>query len=140
MYRAAIAVVDASRARLFTFERSSEAAGIRDELVEQRDLVNPARRIPYAADDHRDARIAEVDKEFSHLVIAQLVEVVRAAHVERVILCASPRMLGELRAAGRELPPEVVAIDELARDFVKLPPAQLREHLASHGLLPVARA
>jgi hypothetical protein len=38
MYRACIAVVDASRARLFTYERSNDADG-HEELAELTDLV-----------------------------------------------------------------------------------------------------
>jgi protein required for attachment to host cells len=159
MYRACIAVVDASRARLFTYERSSEVEGLKEHLIEERDLVNPARRLrpselfsesrpgssrtgglQYAFDDHRDAHVDALDAEFSRLVIGELVNLMRAAHPQRVILCASPRMLGELREAGRELPREGAAIDELPRDLVKLTPSQLREHLESHGLLPAKPA
>ena len=155
MYRACIAVVDASRARLFTYERSTEAEGLKEQLTEERDLVNPARRqrpselfsesrpgssrtggLQYAFDDHREAHVEALDAEFSRVVIDELVAVLRAAHAQRVILCASPHMLGELRVAGRDLPKEGVVIDELARDLVKLTPAQLREHLESQGLLP----
>lgn len=155
MYRACIAVVDASRARLFTYERSSEVDGLEEHLIEQRDLVNPARRLrpvdlfsdsrpgssrtgslQYGLDDHRDKHIDALDAEFSRLIIDQLVEVLRAAHAQRVILCASPRMLGELRESGNELSREGVEIDELDRDLVKLTVPQLREHLASYGLLP----
>jgi len=155
MYRACIAVVDASRARLFTFERSSTVEGIDERLVEECDLVNPARRlrpaelfsesrpgsartggVQYAFDDHREAHIEVLDAEFSRLVIDQLVNVLRTAHAQRVILCASPHMLGELRKAGHNLPKEGVPIDELARDLVKLTPPELRKHLESYGLLP----
>lgn len=159
MYRTCIAVVDASRARLFTYERVSEADGLKEHLIEERDLVNPARRLRpaelfsdnrsgssrtgnlrYAFDDHRDKHIEALDAEFSRGVIDELVAVLRAAHAQRVILCASPHMLGKLREAGRELAKEGVAIDELARDLVKLTSSQLREHLASHGLLPATQA
>ena len=89
---------------------------------------------------HRTPGFSKKQAEFSRLVIGELVTLLRAAHARRVILCASPRMLGELREAGRKLPHEGVEIDELARDLVKLTPAQLREHLASHGLLPTEPA
>lgn len=154
MQRTCIAVVDASRARLFTYERSNEAEGVNEHLVEERDLINPARRqrpselfsdtrpgssrtggLQYGLDDHRDEHIGALDAEFSRSVVSELVALLRQAHAHRLILCASPHMLGELREAGRKLPRDI-AIDELARDLVKLTPAQLREHLESQGLLP----
>ena len=159
MYRACIAVVDASRARLFTYERSAEVEGVKERMIEERDLVNPARRLrpsqlfsesrppsartgdlQYTIDDHRDAHIEALDAAFSRAIVGELRELVRASHPTRVILCASPNMLGELRQAGRALPREGVEIDELARDLVKLTPPQLRAHLESYGLLPPAPA
>jgi protein required for attachment to host cells len=155
MYRACIAVVDASRARLFTLERSTETGDLREELSEQRDLINPARRHrpselfsdtrpgtsrtggrQYAFDDHRDAHIDQLDTEFAREVASELAALIRSAHARRLILCASPHMLGELRGVGRELRRDMLVIDEVPRDLVKLAPAELRDQLASYGLLP----
>jgi protein required for attachment to host cells len=44
-------------------------------------------------------------------------------------------MLGELRRAHDALPDDIV-IDEVARNLVRLTPPQLRNQLASYGLLP----
>lgn len=159
MYRTCIAVVDAARARLFTYERSTSVEGLEETLVEQRDMINPGRRLrpsqlfsdsgpasgrtgglQYGFDDHREAHVEELDAEFSRAIIAEVVALLRSAHTQRLIMCASPNMLGELREAGRTLTREGVKIDELPRDFTKLTPPQLRKHLALHGLLqPVAR-
>lgn len=155
MYRACIAVVDASRARLFTYERASDTEGLSEHLIEERDLVNLARRLrpvdlfsdsrpgtgrignlQYGLDDHRDAHIEQLDAEFSRTVIGQLVDLLRANHAQRLILCASPNMLGELRNASADLRREDLAIDEVARDLVKLTPSQLRDRLTDYGLLP----
>ncbi len=153
--RTCIAVVDASRARLFAYERSAAVGGVEERMTEERDLVNPARRLrpealfsetrpgssrtghlQYTLDDHRDAHLDAMDVEFSRFVIEELTSVLREAHAQRLILCASPRMLGKLRHAGRDLAKEGVVIDELARDLVKLTPTELRDHLASRGLMP----
>jgi protein required for attachment to host cells len=155
MYRACIAVVDASRARLFTYERTSDAEGISEHLVEQRDLVNPARRLrpvelfsesrpsmnrtgslQYAIDDHRDAHIEQLDTEFSRLIVGQLLELVRSNHSSKLIVCASPNMLGEMRSVGAELRRQDLVIDELPRNLVKLTTSELRERLAKYGFLP----
>jgi protein required for attachment to host cells len=152
MYRACIAVVDASRARLFTFERTSEVQGLREELVEQRDLVNPSRRLPpseiftetrpplgrsgnlqYGTDDHRDEHVDQLDIVFSRAVVDELEDLLRSAPAQRLIICASPGMLGKLRKAGHWTD---LAVDEVPRDLVKLSPDQLHDHLVSYGLLP----
>jgi protein required for attachment to host cells len=156
MYTACIAVVDASRARLFTYERSSEVEGVSEELKEQRDLVNPARRLrpselfsdsrpgssrtgglQYGLDDHRDAHVDELDAEFARAVTGELDELLRSSGAKRLVICASPNMLGELRKASAKSTRAPLTIDEIPRDLVKLTPPQLREQLASYGFLPV---
>jgi protein required for attachment to host cells len=142
-----IAVVDATRARLFHFERTVDASGAREELVERVDLVDPARRrrpaelfsdapgsnrgarFQYGLDDHRGAHVAAIDAEFARLVAA---EIGRVRGSEALILCASPKMMGRLRAAGVETD------SELVRDLVKLTPSELRHELADRGFLPHA--
>jgi protein required for attachment to host cells len=154
MYTACIAVVDASRARLFTLERTSEPEGVTEQLTEQRDLVDPARRlrpaqlfsetrpgtdrsgtVQYTLDDHRDKHLATLDAEFARAIEDELAELMRTSHARKLVVCASPNMLGELRRARKALPDDLV-IDEIARDLVKLTPSELREQLASYGILP----
>lgn len=134
MYRACIAIVDASRARLFTFERISDSNGMRENLIEQRDLISPERR---DRDTHRDAHTEEIEKRFAHRVVDQIADVVRTPETRRLIICASPHMLGELRDA-RRTQFDKLEIEEVARDLVNLSPAALREHLAAYGVLPAA--
>lgn len=155
MYRACIVVADASRARLFQFERSQEAEGLRETLVETRDLVDPARRLrpstlfsdsrpgtnrtgnlQYALDDHRDASIDRLDATFAREIVDAVAEMVRAHPVQRIVVCASPNMLGTLRRAGEDVLPSTVTVDQLSRDLVKLTPTELRDQLASYGFLP----
>lgn len=156
MLRTCIAVVDASRARLFTFDRSVEPDGTHEELSERLDLVNPARRLrasqlftesrpprartgnlEYTIDDHRDAHVDELDADFARLINNEIDELVRSAQPQRLIVCASPRMLGSLRDTRRNRgTANALSIDEVDRDLVKLTPAKLRDQLASYGLLP----
>ena len=127
MYRACIAIVDATRARLFSFERTAGAEGPHDELSEHTDLVNPARR-------HPGGHANTLDAEFARAIVAAIERELRATSVRRLIVCASPKMLGELRGATPHA--EGLVIDELPRDLVKLTAPQIRDQLASHGLLP----
>jgi len=153
MYRVCIATVAAVRARLFTFERNLEGEATHEELREHADLVNPGRRHPgvllrdnrpgvnrtggqpYAFDDHRGGFIDNLDAEFARAVIAELQRMLDDTPVQRLIACASPRMLGDLRAVG--LPRrDGMVVDEVARDLVDLRVTDLRDRLASYGLLP----
>jgi protein required for attachment to host cells len=155
MYRVCIALVDATRARLLTFERVTEGADVRDELVERTDLVNPQRRkrtsevfsdtrpgssrtgnLQYALDDHRDHHISHIDDRFARMTMAALRELLDERPTQRAVICASPRMLGRLRAAAPGLVPAEVALDEVPRDLVKLSPGAVRAELASRELLP----
>jgi protein required for attachment to host cells len=154
LHHACIAIVDATRARLFTFEREATVTGLRDELTEVTDLVNPARRLRpselfsetrpgtnrtgrlrYAFDDHRDAHLDQLDAEFARNVIAEIGRLLQTPRTDRLVLCASPSMLGELRDAADTLRRDRLVIDELPRDLVKLTPPQIRDHLADYGLL-----
>ena len=155
MHRVCIALVDATRARLFTFERVTEGTDTRDELVERTDLVNPLRRkrpsevfsdtrpgsnrtgnLQYAFDDHRDHHISQIDDRFARMTMAALRELLDERPTQRVVICASPRMLGRLRAAAPGLVPADIALDEVPRDLVKLSPGAVRAELASRELLP----
>ena len=139
MNRTCIAIVDASRARLFTFDRTQGGSGIHEQLVEQRDLADAARRtggLPFGFGDHRDAHTDRLDTPFPRAVVAEIERLLRSSGARRLILCASPRMLGELRAAGNGLRREDLLIDELPRDLVKLTVPQIRDRLGSYSLLP----
>jgi protein required for attachment to host cells len=145
------------RARLFTFERVTEGADTRDELIERTDLVNPQRRrrpsdlfsdtrpgssrtghLQFAFDDHRDHHVSQIDDKFARMAMAAVRELIDEHPPQRVVVCASPRMLGRLRAAAPGLLPDDIALDELARDLVKLAPGDVRAELAARELLPRA--
>lgn len=158
MYRACIVVADASRARLFILDRLAGPGGVTEELVEHRDLVDPARRLPkselfsdahpgssrtgslqYTFDDHRDDHIATLDAAFARSIVDEVVQLTRSTRIDRLIFCAGPGMLGELRRARQALPANV-AIDEVGRNLVRLSPTALRDQLAEYRLLPAPPA
>lgn len=131
MFKACIAVVDAARARLFTFEREAVVEGLRERFLEVTDLVNPRRH-----DAHRAAHLVALDAAFAREVVAELGALLRATECVRVIVCASPKMLGVLREALEVLPCDRLTIAELARDLSRLSAPQIREHLVDYELLP----
>jgi protein required for attachment to host cells len=153
MQRACIIVVDAARARLFTFERTLDVDGPHEQFSEQQDLVNPARRLTphelfsdprpgssrvggrgFAFDDHRGHHIEHMDADFARAVAAQVDRIAREVGASRLIVCATPNMLGELRHAG--LGSDGLSVDELPHELVKLTAPQLRARLAEYGVLP----
>jgi protein required for attachment to host cells len=155
MYRVCIALVDATRARLFMFDRAADEAGLHDQLLEHGELVNPARQpqpVPALAaappgaghphhlhdafDEHRGYRTAKHDAEFARTALAALREMIDHNAPQRVILCAGPRMLGTLRESCSGILPDHLPVEELARDLVQMSPSDLRSELVSHGLLP----
>ena len=151
-----IAIADASRARLFQLERTDDPDGVHETLEERTDLVNPARRLrpaqlfsssPGAAragdlrfgfDDHRAEHLAKMDADFARDIAKAIAAQIDATRPKRLILCASPAMLGELRGVGDAYRLPDVSVDEMPRDLVKLTSALLRDQLASYGLLPPA--
>jgi hypothetical protein len=86
----------------------------------------------FGFDDHRDEHIARLDTEFVRSIATEIERLVAGA--DRLIICASPRMLGRLRELIKEVPG--LRVDELPRNLVKLTPSQIRDQLASYGLLP----
>jgi protein required for attachment to host cells len=157
MKRLCIAAVDATRARLYTFAELEGPTGTQEqELSECVDLVNPERRQTpgqilsdtrpgtgraptgrgFAFDDHREEHLRELDRRFA-AEIAQAVKSLAAEHACRhVILTASPRMLGPLRESLAPLIRDGITLDEVARDLVRLTPAQIHDALAERGLMP----
>jgi protein required for attachment to host cells len=159
MYRACIALVDATRARLLVLERVTDGPEIREELVERTDLINPQRRrrpselfsdsrpgssrvghLQHGFDDNRDRLTSQLDERFARSVMATLRELIDEQPTQRVIVCASPRMLGKLRASAPGILPSDMTFDEVPLDLLRLPPAEVRTVLSSRDLLPACTA
>jgi len=158
MRRLCIALVDATRARIFTFEELGAPPGERTQELEERvTLVHPARRrrpselftdsrpasdrAPngrgFAHSDHRDDAVREMDRQFACQVAGQIEMVADALGCHDVFLAASPRMLGLLREVIEPLVESGIAVRDLDRDLVRLTPAELHDFLSGIGLLPV---
>jgi protein required for attachment to host cells len=154
MYRVCIAVVDATRARLFTFQRITGDADGHGDLVEHSDLVSSARgAVPgerssnarpasthgghpsHALHDHRDHLTYQVDEKFARTALAALRELIDEHATQRVVVCAAPRMLGRLRTSAPGILPADLAVEELPRNLVELPAADIRAALCSCGIL-----
>jgi protein required for attachment to host cells len=158
MTRACIAVVDACRARLYTFQ---EDAAPGQQLKEVQDLANPGRRLRPSelfsesrpsnkapgrpgpmrergstSDDHRDDHLGVMDARFAKEVMDEIDKLVGEGGYGHLIMVASPKMLGELRRANSVLKRYGLVVDEIPRDLAKLTAAQLHDHLAARDLIP----
>jgi protein required for attachment to host cells len=156
--RACIAIVDAARARLYTYQEDAQPG---QELREIRDLANAGRRLKQAdlfsetrpslarsgkpgegyvpgstKDDHRDDHIEVMDTRFAKEVVEELTRIIRTEAYGRLILIAPPKMLGDLRKANASLKRNGIVIDEVPRDLANLDAAQLHDHLAALDLIP----
>jgi hypothetical protein len=115
MDRVCIALVDATHARFFTFDRG----------INERALNEPSRLVRERHDGH-----------FARMAMAAFRELIDEHGAQRAIVCANGPMLGKLRAAAPGILPDQLPIDALAGDFGALATAELHARLADHGLLP----
>lgn len=157
MISLSIVVADATRARLYTFEQMESAdGGHAQEMHERISLVHPARRrrpselftdsrpgadrAPngrgFAHDDHREAALRHMDRQFATDIVDELERLVRTHGHREVILSASPRMLGMMRELTGRLEHAGVTFHQIDRDLVRLTRSQLQDHLSGRGLLP----
>jgi len=130
MYQAWIAVVDASHARWFQFERSEDETGVHEQMTERGHLAN------HHHHDSRDHHRDRADATFARSALEHFRDACRDSGVARVVLCAGPRMLGHLRTAAAEILPASLDVVEVAHELATLTPAQIRTHLAHDHVLP----
>lgn len=150
-----LVVADAARARLFTYQPFEETGNGAPRLNERADLVDPARRLRpsqllsetrppsdrtptgrgYAADDHRDEYIHELDRRFASDIMRQAEAIIAETGSQRLIVVASPHMLGLMRHHTDRLRDQL-DVDETALDLTHETLPRLQTHLTDLGLLP----
>jgi protein required for attachment to host cells len=117
MKRACIAIVDASRARLFAYQHTAHAPN--ERLREVTTLVSSG-----------------TGSELAQAVVAEIDRIVREHAFGHVVVVASPEMLVALREVDGVLRRDDLILDEIARDLAKLTSSQLHDHLARIKLIP----
>jgi len=153
MPRTAVVVADAARARLFTYEPPNGRPGM---LVERVDLVDPERRLrsslihsdsrpgtavaaghlSFGLDDHRDQHRHEIDRRFASEIYLQLDELLGNYPARRVVIVASPHILGLLRLWTGGLAKRKIELHERALDLTLETTPKLHDHLAKLQLIP----
>ena len=136
MKRACIAIVDATRARLYTYERADdETAGTESGALHE--VMDLRAR---STDDHRDAHAHQIDRRFARQVVAEIDRIAREHAFTRVVLVTSPAMLGELRGVTGALRRPELVVEYVARDLAQLSSPQIHDHLAQLSLIPPRRS
>ena len=153
MSRTCIVVADATRARIFTYNRQLEADGPHEELREVADLVDPERHQRpsalfaddtggnhvghrgYSFDDHRQGHLDRLDAAFAKAIVAEATRTAAEHHCHDVSILASPRMLGALRQWLEPLR-RTRTVTEFDRAYTQLPSAELRDRLAALDIIP----
>lgn len=154
MKRACIAIVDAARARLYTYDESTDSVhAVADQTMhEEIDLVNPGRRghdlfsttkpgvkRPASGggptDDHRQAHLDQLEHRFARQVIEEVNRIARERGFAHIILVATPKMLGELRTLDTALRRPDLVVEYVARDLAQLTSPQIHDHLAQLHLI-----
>ena len=150
-------VADGSRARFFEFEQlDDDEQG--SEFRELEDLVHPEQelrgqevfdnlksgrnRVPtvptagpaHGYDDHREQNREQASRNFAKRVAQRAAELLHEGR-SRLVVMADPRTLGLLRDQLERVK-VTVPTEELARDMSAASAHELRNYLASAGLLP----
>lgn len=149
-----VIAADGMRARMFVVEKDADLkAGSR--LIEKIDLVNTelrarGRNAPrvrterntsrqagpmHPQDAERDWHRAEVERRFAREIAVHAALLIKTGAAARLVLAATPRMLGYVRPPLRKALEARVKITEVARDYTHLTPARLHSRLAAGSVI-----
>jgi protein required for attachment to host cells len=137
MNRACIAIVDGTRARIYSYDRTAASAAVRSAPVGALHEVLDLRA--GATEDQRDAHTAQSDR-FAGQVITVIAEIAREQAFDHVLVVAPPVMLGALRGVAGELQRPELVVDYVARDLARLTSPQIHDHLAQLRLVAPRRS
>lgn len=154
MQRVCIAIVDAARARIYSFQDVDDS----QQLVEELDLVSAGRRakdsemftesspgsrgsfgVRGGVDDHRDAQRDEMDSKFAAHVSREVERVAKERGLGHVIFVTAARMLGVVRPHLEVMRKHGFVVDELERDLSQLSAPQVQDHLAQLDMIEPRR-
>ena len=155
MQRACIAIVDAARARLYTFQDVEDSQQFNEELdlvsagrrAKGRDLFSDAasRAQPTggafhgSVDDHRDAHRDEMDSRFAAHVTSEVERLAKERGLGHIVFVTTPKMLGVVRPHLEVLRKHGFLVDELERDLSQLTAPQVQDHLAQLDMIEPRR-
>jgi protein required for attachment to host cells len=154
-----IVVADGGRARFFGVE-PVESPRAKTRLVERAVLDNPdlrTREKSATGREHtethtnrdagpvhpvgaqRERHRLELERRFGHEIALKAAEIANRWDAGTVVLIADPRLLGLMREYMRDALKPAIELKELAKDFTKLTPEELHDHLARNSIVPARR-
>lgn len=156
MYRVGVVIVDATVARLLTYESDDRTGtGEGGQLIEHQVLRNPERRLrasealsetrpglsrapagpAFGVDDHRERHQRELEERFAAEIIRNLGDLLADRPASRIVIASGPNMLGVLRRALTSLSAHL-PFDDIPLNLARETPSRLHDRLARMGLLP----
>jgi protein required for attachment to host cells len=153
-----VIVADASQARLYSLQQQSMDSGnVMTRLSSMREFDHPERRLrpserlsdsrpgthrayaggpAHGLDDRRDNEEVELDRRFAARIMDEARDALRDHAAARLIVAASPRMLGLLRKESELTSRDDLELIELDKDLTKLSVSALHDYLAKRDALP----
>ena len=154
-----VVVADGTCARFFTLDAAAQPSlESGPHLSEHEDLVNaehkqggrdkysstrtglnlnPRGGPSHGYDDHRAQHEQEHERRFAVDVTARAVSLAQQHQARCLVLAAERHMLGLLRDALQIPVKSGIEVRELAKDLTKMTLAELHDHLAAAGVVPV---
>ena len=127
-----VVVADARLARFYGVE-AVEPQRSKMKLVEWTELAGDS------DEEQRGRHGVEPELRFGHEVARQAAQIVMGWKAGTVVLVAEPRLLGLMREPLRKALHRGIELKELARDYTRLAPAELYDHLALNSIVPLRR-
>jgi len=159
MSKLGIIIADGARARFITAEvvEDPDLEGS-PRLTEHGNLVHPIRDVPEreefsdrpsrkpagagphgagpATNDHRERHAAEDERRFAQSMLEAIPRFARDHELRRVVLAATPRLLGVLRGQLDPTALRAIQLEELALELSGSSLSQIREVFTKRGILP----
>ncbi len=139
-----LVVADSARARIFSFDKKHRSLEELEDLVYPESRLDPVDRTEKQAGSTHDrvgpgrhrvdphTSVADVGRlQFARQVAAHLESAVNSNRVDKLVLIAAPKFLGELRDGLDSKILSHVAL-EIDKDLSKLTPEEILEHLPKY--------
>lgn len=161
MNKSLIAVIDGTKARLFTIKYPDfpeYQSG--PDLIERECLTSTAKELQgkdlwsntktgsnhgsgtkgHNYDDHRDNHLQEFERNFAKEIAQHVIELMSKEDLRQLILVAEPQILGLLRNVLQvSFTKKNIEVEEIAKDLCKYKPQKIHEYLAELNLIPARK-